>query len=157
VTYISKYPIINVTVDVILDLYMIDEHQRYILLIERANEPFKGKLALPGGFIDPDEPAETAAVRELEEETGFKIDEDVLELVDVASAPNRDPRGRTISIVYSYFIIGANAEGFKLNLKAGDDAANVVLLPVQELKKEDLAFDHYDLIGKVHDIAGSTG
>lgn len=155
--YTSKYPIINVTVDIIVELFFSDSRERCIVLIERANEPFRSKLALPGGFIDPDEKAESAAARELFEETGLLIHPADLDLVDVASAPNRDPRGRTISIVYSYFGIFIEKNDLYKILKAGDDAANVVLLPVQELKKEDLAFDHYDLIGKVHDIAGSTG
>jgi ADP-ribose pyrophosphatase YjhB (NUDIX family) len=70
------------------------------LVIRRGNEPFKGILALPGGFVDEDETVECAAVRELEEETSVRVTEDRLRLIGVFSRVDRDPRGRTITVAY---------------------------------------------------------
>ena len=70
-----------------------------VLLIRRKNEPFKGTYALPGGFVDIGETVEAACRREALEETGLAVGE--LRLVGVYSDPYRDPRGHTVSIVYS--------------------------------------------------------
>ena len=95
------------TVDAII------ESKNKIVLIRRGNEPFKGKLALPGGFIDHLETAEHAAVREAEEETGLTIK--LKCILGVYSDPKRDPDKHTMSTVFI-------AESFKGKLKCGDDA-----------------------------------
>ncbi len=69
-----------------------------MLLIRRKNAPFKGRYALPGGFMESGETAETAARRELKEETGISVTR--LRLVGVYSDPRRDPRGHAVSIAY---------------------------------------------------------
>ncbi|MDO8930289.1 MAG: NUDIX hydrolase, partial [Bacteroidota bacterium] len=91
-----SYPRPAVTVDAILI-----SKQNSVLLIERGREPFKGKWALPGGFIDMDEPLETACIRELEEETGIRIT--LLKQFKAFGAVDRDPRHRTISVIFYAF------------------------------------------------------
>lgn len=107
-----------------------------LLLIRRRNAPFKGRFALPGGFLEYGETTETGARRELMEETGIKAKS--LRLVGVYSDPKRDPRGHTISLAY-LAIVGANAKP-----KAGDDAATAEF--VSDWRKVKLAFDHRKIV-----------
>ncbi|MGC1122668.1 MAG: NUDIX hydrolase [Candidatus Methanofastidiosia archaeon] len=107
-----------------------------ILLIKRGYDPFKGFWALPGGFVEYGETTEHAAVRETEEETGLRCE--INRLVGVYSAPDRDPRGHTISIAYVMSV----REG---EMKAGDDAAAAAWHNVSELP-EKIAFDHFNII-----------
>lgn len=117
---------------------LIIEKNEKILLIERKYEPFKGKWALPGGFIDyGKETLEKAAVREGGEETSLKIKLKDLEFFGVYSSPNRDPRGHIISHVYI-------VKKYSGELKANDDAKQVRWFPLYELPK--LAFDHKKII-----------
>ena len=113
-----------------VDAIVLDEDGR-ILLIERGKEPFKGRFALPGGFVDYGEVVEDAVVRELEEETGLKGR--IMDLVGVYSDPDRDPRGHTVSVVFHLEVVGGD-------LKAGDDAAKARFFSTEELPP--LAFDH---------------
>ena len=78
---------------------VVFDNQGRLLLIQRKNAPFKGNYALPGGFVEYGEATETAARRELLEETGLKLGGKMY-LVGVYSDPKRDPRGHTISIAY---------------------------------------------------------
>jgi 8-oxo-dGTP diphosphatase len=102
-----------------------------VLLIRRKNEPYRGALALPGGFVEIGESVEAACRRELREETGLKADN--LELVGVYSDPARDPRGHVCSVTFLARIGGATAV-------AGDDAAAVEW--VRDPGEHQLAFDH---------------
>ena len=79
------------------DCVVVDAKGR-VLLIRRKNPPFKGKYALPGGFVDVGETVEDACRRELMEETGVKAGR--LELIGVYSDPERDPRGHTCSVAF---------------------------------------------------------
>lgn len=106
-----------------------------IVLIERANDPFRGKLALPGGFVEIGETVETAAVREAREETGLEVKLD--RLVGVYSDPRRDPRGHTVSVVFHAVPVGGE-------LRADTDAASVT--KVRDPLTRDLAFDHDRII-----------
>ena len=126
-----KYPRPSVTVDAILI-----SNQNSILLIQRSGDPFKGKWALPGGFIELDESLETACHRELEEETGLKVKE--LTQFKAYGAVDRDPRGRTISVVFYSF---QEEETVPV---AGDDAANAQWFSLDQLPE--LAFDHQQII-----------
>ena len=112
-----------------------------LLFIERKNEPFKGKWALPGGFVNIDEEVENAAARELEEETGLTGLK--LEQMHTFSRVGRDPRGRVVTILF----MGIVQKG-KKNLKAGDDAAKVRWFDIEKLP-EGLAFDHKEVTGFV--------
>jgi len=129
--YTSDYPIINVTVDVVLLTERDGIH--WVLLIQRARPPYAGAWAFPGGFVDADEDAETAARRELHEETGLLLDVP-LEQLHTYTAPERDPRGRTISIAHLARVTDLP------DPTAGDDAADVRWFRVDDLPP--LAFDH---------------
>ena len=94
--YCYDYPRPAVTVDVAV---VTSEKDRRVLLIRRKQEPFAGMWAIPGGFIEMDETLEDAARRELKEETGAEIE--TIEQVAAFGDPRRDPRGRTVSILYS--------------------------------------------------------
>jgi 8-oxo-dGTP diphosphatase len=127
VTYRNPTP----TVDIIIEL--IDRPHRPILLIERLNPPHG--WALPGGFVDYGESLETAAVRESQEEIG--LDVRLIEQFHVYSAPDRDPRQHTISIV---FIATATGEPI-----AQDDAKTVGIFAPWEIPAQ-LCFDHGQIV-----------
>jgi 8-oxo-dGTP diphosphatase len=129
--YSYAYPRPAVTVDAILL-----SKKNSVLLIERNGEPFKGKWALPGGFIEMDESLETACRRELEEETGIRVGE--LKQFKAYGAVDRDPRGRTISVLFYAFTEE------ELVAYAGDDAANAQWFPIDQLPE--LAFDHSQIL-----------
>ena len=97
------------------------------------NEPFAGKWALPGGFVDEGERLVDAAVRELEEETGLSVTE--LEQLYAAGDPGRDPRGWTVTVAFM-----ARIDPRKAKAVAGDDAAKVAWHRLDKLPE--LAFDH---------------
>lgn len=105
-----------------------------VLLIKRKNEPFKGRWALPGGFVEYGETVEEAVLREVKEETG--MDAKIKKLVGVYSSPDRDPRGHTISIA---FLMEAKGEAI-----AGDDATEARFFDLKKLPP--LAFDHAKII-----------
>jgi 8-oxo-dGTP diphosphatase len=130
--YIYDYPRPMLTADC-----MVINDRNEILLVQRGNEPFKGCWALPGGFMEMDETLEHAAVRELEEETGLKVEEKSIRLVGVYSTLGRDPRGRTVTAAFAMHVGSANAV-------AGDDAAEVRWWPLGELPP--LAFDHAQIV-----------
>ena len=135
--YKYEFPRPAVTVDCVV--FSWNGESVSILLIERANDPFKGSLAFPGGFVDPDEPLEPAAKRELMEETGLGADP--LKLFGAFGDPGRDPRGHTITIAY-YTII---RDQVKL-AKAGSDAKSLSWLPLGPIGN--LAFDHEKILAK---------
>ena len=107
-----------------------------ILLIKRGNPPYKGYWALPGGFVEYGETTEEAVVRETKEETGLTCE--VVRLTGVYSAPDRDPRGHTISVVYLMTVVGGE-------VAAGDDAGDAAWMDLGELPDE-IAFDHATII-----------
>ena len=111
----------------------------FVLLIKRANEPFKDMWALPGGFMDMNETLKQCALRELKEETGITVEENHLEELGTFDKVDRDPRGRVISQVF-YSYIG---KGLYIT-KAGDDAREVKWFNIKELPE--LAFDHKEII-----------
>jgi 8-oxo-dGTP diphosphatase len=128
-----SYPHPAVTVDAILI-----SKQNSILLIERGRDPFKGKWALPGGFIDMDEELETACRRELEEETGLRVGD--LKQFRAFGGVNRDPRHRTISVLFYAFTED------ELAACAGDDAAKAQWFPLDQLPE--LGFDHGQILAE---------
>ena len=111
-----------------------------VLLIERGRGPFKGRYALPGGFVDYGEDIENAINREMEEETG--LTGLPFRQFRTFGRPDRDPRGHTVSVVYVAVLIGEPPE-----VAGGDDAASAGWFPVKRLP--DLAFDHAHILGKV--------
>eukprot|EP00826_Nyctotherus_ovalis_P009944 TRINITY_DN12636_c0_g1_i2.p1 TRINITY_DN12636_c0_g1~~TRINITY_DN12636_c0_g1_i2.p1 ORF type:complete len:171 (+),score=29.81 TRINITY_DN12636_c0_g1_i2:147-659(+) len=111
-----------------------------VLLVTRKYDPFRGRLAFPGGAVDYGEDPEDACVRELREECG--VEGRVLELADVAGKPGRDPRRHVVSVVYRVEVEE------NVCVKAGDDAAHAEFYPLQKILKDAslLAFDHYDIL-----------
>jgi 8-oxo-dGTP diphosphatase len=128
--YTYAYPRPAVTVDVVI---LTRERESRVLLIRRKHDPFAGLWAIPGGFVDMDETLEAAARRELQEETGVQTD--ALEQLHTFGDPGRDPRGRTISVVYL-----ARMDPRRVKPIAADDAAEVGWHRLRQLPP--LAFDH---------------
>lgn len=142
--YKYEYPRPSVTVDCVIFGFDPGSAGLRVVLIKRADDPFKGKWALPGGFInvndeDQGESLEEAAQRELNEETGLKIN--YLEQLYTFGQPGRDPRGRVISVAY-FALVNQNAQ----QIIAGSDAAEVKWLDVKNVKT--LAFDHNKILDK---------
>jgi 8-oxo-dGTP diphosphatase len=130
-----QYPRAALTVDCVV--FGFDEGELKVLLIERALEPFKGKWALPGGFVRVNETVDDAARRELAEEAGLK---DVfLEQLYTFGAIKRDPRERVVSVAY-YALV--NLYGHRA--KAATDAADAEWFPIS--KVPNLAFDHAHIL-----------
>ena len=131
--YTYKYPHPAVTSDCIV-LAKADAGQLSILLIRRKHEPCKGEWAFPGGFMNIDETAEDAAVRELAEETGVVIDSKQLRQVGAYTEVDRDPRERVITIAHVVVLDEMPAA------RGADDADSAQWFLVGHLPP--LAFDH---------------
>jgi 8-oxo-dGTP diphosphatase len=135
--YVYEYPRPALTVDLVL--FAFDGQKVRVLLIRRRNEPFAGRWALPGGFVEMDEELRDAALRELTEETGLHRVA-VLEEIGTFAAVGRDPRGRTISIAH------AAVCRWPAPPRAGDDAALAAWLEIDQAN--DLAFDHGQILAR---------
>ena len=122
------------TIDVILTE---QSNSNRILLIKRKNDPLKDYFALPGGFVDKGERVEDAARREAEEELSVKVKP--IDILGVYSDPNRDPRGRIMSIAFISKITSGE-------LKASDDAADLQWVEMSSLENIKLAFDHFKIL-----------
>jgi 8-oxo-dGTP diphosphatase len=129
-----QYPRPAVTVDIVI---VTREDKPRVLLIRRKHEPFTGCWALPGGFVDMDEPLDAAARRELLEETGVRAKG--LVQLHTFGEPGRDPRGRTISVAYLAWVDFDDVEP-----RAADDADEVGWFSLARPPK--LAFDHKDIL-----------
>ena len=136
----AAYAPFAVTVDV--TVLTIRDDALQVLLIERGGEPFLGALALPGGFVQPDENLDQAAARELAEETGLKAGAWHLEQLVSYGAPGRDPRMRVVTVAYLAICAELPA------LRHGGDAAAAALTPVEEIERGavHLAFDHERIV-----------
>ena len=124
-----------VTVDI--TVFTVRNDELNVLLIKRAEKPFQGEWALPGGFVTKNEGLESAAERELVEETG--VSGVYLEQLFTFGAPGRDPRGHTVTVAYSALIPSDNLE-----LTASTDAEGVAWFGIDKLP--DLAFDHDEIL-----------
>lgn len=133
--YCYEYPRPAVTTD--CAIFGFDSGELKILLVERGIEPFKGKWALPGGFLRIDENADECARRELFEETG--VENLFVEQLYTFSNVDRDPRGRVVTIAY-YALI--KLSGYVL--RAGDDAEKAQWFSVSKVPS--LAFDHDNIL-----------
>lgn len=129
-----EYPRPAVTVDSVV---VTRQRRPRVLLIRRKHDPFTGMWALPGGFVDPDEPLETAARRELAEETGIQVAK--VEQLQAFGDPGRDPRGPTISVVFLARVSAAD-----VNPMGSDDAIEARWHPLDRLPP--LAFDHAKIL-----------
>jgi len=129
-----NYPRAALTVDAIV--FVKQGGSALVLLIERGRDPFKNSWALPGGFIEMDETLETACKRELLEETGLKVEQ--MTQFKTYDAIDRDPRHRTISVVYFTELNEIQ------QVKGSDDASQAEWFPVTDLPE--LAFDHKQIL-----------
>ena len=131
--YQYKYEHPAVTTDCVIFTY--EDWKLKVLLVKRGGEPYKGKWALPGGFLRNDETAKEGALRELREETGLEAS--AVGELGVFSDPSRDPRERVITIAFYALVKPSEVEG-------GDDADEAAWFSIDELPE--LAFDHADII-----------
>lgn len=134
-------PTPTLTVDVVL--FTADPAD--VLLIRRGWPPFQGRLALPGGLVDPGETPLAAAIRELREETGIRVV--TLDPVAVYNRPGRDPRGPYISHAFT-------ALAARTRPRAGDDAAAATWTPLAQARR--LAFDHDQILADAARLSGLT-
>jgi 8-oxo-dGTP diphosphatase len=140
--YCYSWPRPAVTVDIVLFTVTgsLQNLRLRVLLIERGEQPFRGAWALPGGFVRQDEELQTAAFRELQEETG--IAQVFLEQVAAIGTPGRDPRGHTVTILYVGLVA---ADRYQL-ASQGDAAAVRWFDLVAGASLPPLAFDHTVLL-----------
>ena len=133
--YNYPYPKPSVSVDLVIFRKVSKRYQ--VLLIKRAQEPYSGKYALPGGFANIDETLEEAAARELKEEANLVLEE--LVQVHTFSAVDRDPRDRVITTVFSGKVFTKDSQP-----TAGSDASHAGWFSLNDLPE--LAFDHAEII-----------
>ena len=139
-SYTYEYPRPALTTDTVV-FYNTGEKLK-VLLIQRKKPPFQGYWAFPGGFLEMDETLEECAARELNEETGLK---DVpLKQFYAFGEVDRDPRGRTVSVVYYGF-----TDTNRHKVEPDDDAQEAQWFPISYLPK--LAFDHHKILKKLLD------
>ena len=134
---VTTYERPSVTVDVVI--FSILDEELKVLLIKRKIWPYEGMWAIPGGFVKMDESLETAAYRELAEETGVTSENVYLEQLYTFGQPDRDPRTRVITVTY-FALVSAD----KISAQAADDAEDVAWFSVYRLPP--LAFDHADIL-----------
>jgi 8-oxo-dGTP diphosphatase len=132
-----KYERPSVTVDVVI--LTLREGELQVLLIQRKNWPYAGMWAIPGGFVEMDEPLESAARRELAEETGIDDPDIHLEQLYTFGDPGRDPRTRVISVAHLALVSGG-----QLKLRPASDAADAGWFPAHG--PPPLAFDHDQIL-----------
>ncbi|MFG2131055.1 NUDIX domain-containing protein [Streptomyces sp. NPDC048751] len=135
-----------VTVD--LAVFTLREGALHVLLVERGQEPYAGHWALPGGFVQPDESAETAARRELAEETGLSDVRGLhLEQLRTYSEPDRDPRMRVVSVAFAALLPHPPEP------HGGSDASDARWVPYDSAGP--LAFDHDTILADAHERVGA--
>jgi len=128
-----EYPRPAVTADTAV--FRGSSHARDLLLVRRGADPFVGMWALPGGFVEADEPLEHCARRELAEETGLAPAGELLH-VGAYGDPGRDPRGWTVTVLFATALDSGEPDA----VAGGDDAAEAAWHPLTDLPP--LAFDH---------------
>ncbi|HEY0772676.1 MAG TPA: NUDIX hydrolase, partial [Nocardioidaceae bacterium] len=140
-TYTSEHPIFYVTVDLVV--LTIRDGVLCALVVKRGSEPFEGRWALPGGFVEPEENLADAARRELEEETSVRLEQARLEQLASYGDPDRDPRGRVVSVAWLAVVPRGT------DPTAGSDAAEAEWRAVESLLDGDeMAFDHRQILGE---------
>lgn len=138
-SYCYDYPRPALTVDIVLLHRTANGIE--VLLVKRARDPFEGRWAFPGGFVDMDESLEDAAARELAEETGLR--EISLEQIGAFGDPGRDPRGHTVTVVFAGLL------KTRQQVTGADDASEAAWHSA--LEPPMLAFDHNKILRVVVD------
>jgi 8-oxo-dGTP diphosphatase len=118
------------------------DNKKYILLMMREYEPFKGSWAIPGGFLQNDEELFEGALRELKEETNIDTSNFETKELGVFGKVGRDPRKRIISVAY---LVQVNE---LLPISKANESLEVKWVPLDELDTITLAFDHKDIVAK---------
>jgi 8-oxo-dGTP diphosphatase len=126
----SNDNLVQLTADIIIEF-----EDSSIILIRRGKEPFKGDWAIPGGKLEGSETIEQTAIRETREETG--LDVELIRIVGIYSAPDRDPRGRFVSVAYVARPVGGT-------LAAASDAKEFIR--IKDFLSVSLAFDHHQIL-----------
>ncbi len=138
----APYPPTFVTADAVV------VQSGHILLVERRNSPGKGLLALPGGFVDPEERIKDAMIRELREETRLKVPagfiEGSIKAAQVFDYPYRSARGRTIT--HAFLVVLADNQSGLPKVRGGDDAMRAFWMPIGALEPERMFEDHWHII-----------
>ncbi len=134
--YCYDYPRPALAVDAVL-FGQTQGKEPHVLLIRRKNPPFQNKWAFPGGFMEIDETAEEAVLRELQEETGLVVDK--LEQLATFSRVDRDPRGRIVSVVFTGKVQLEDHQPL-----GADDASEARWFPISD--PPPLAFDHEEVL-----------
>jgi 8-oxo-dGTP diphosphatase len=124
------------TVDIIIQM------NSRILLVKRRNEPFRGYMAMPGGFVNEGETVEDAAKREVKEETSLNIE--LIDILGVYSDPKRDPRGHNMSTVFIGKI--PTIRNGRVKAAAADDALELQWMDLEVIPNEKFAFDHKNIL-----------
>ena len=146
----DKYAFEPFAVTVDLAVLTVREERLHVLLVQRGQEPYAGEWALPGGFVLPRESAETAARRELAEETGLPgsiVAGLHLEQLRTYSEPDRDPRMRVVSVAFTALVPGLPEP------RGGGDAAEARWLPYGSYGP--LAFDHDRILADARERVGA--
>src|SRR3989337_4118661 len=133
---LAEFPRPALTVDMVV--FSWQAGKLYVLLVQRGAQPFAGEWALPGGFVNIDEPLEAATAGELAEETGLTGMD--LEQLHTYGEPQRDPRGRVGTVAYRALLPSSAA----LDVHGADDAAQARWFPIDDLPQ--LAFDHSQIV-----------
>jgi 8-oxo-dGTP diphosphatase len=133
--------VLNAAVTTDLVVLTIASGALQVLLVKRARPPFRGRWALPGGFVLPNEDLAGAAARELREETGMVAPSAHLEQLASYGAPKRDPRGRIVTVAYLALMADLPEP------VADTDAADAGWHPVDVDARPRLAFDHETILG----------
>jgi 8-oxo-dGTP diphosphatase len=142
----SAFPPFAVTADTVV--FTRRDDRVMVVLVQRAKQPFRGRWALPGGFVDIDEDLEAAARRELAEETGLTVE--AIRQLGAYGTPGRDPRMRVVTVVY-----WAEVDDLA-DPVAADDANDARLWSVEYVlaNREFLAFDHHRIVSDAARAAG---
>ena len=139
--YQKKYKIPSLTTDALVLRKHKDDEYHDILLVTRGRDPFAGKLAFPGGFLNYGEDPEHGCIRELKEET--ELEGKDIELLTVRGDPKRDPRRHVVTIVY---LVNVDPDS---QPKGGDDAKDAKFYDLKDIiknQKDNMSFDHFSII-----------